>query len=222
VIPTKSDQPCQPRFDRAAYRGRNRVEIVCTQVTKPRLGAAWCGGDDVADLDLAVGHHDPVDQQLDQLAALLEAGLAKTDAQPLQHLGHRLGGRAHLDQPLALSGDLPLTGQQVGLLPGKGPVLPLEAGQVDHLGQVGLQQPLALAGHARPHLPQARLPAAQLPRDPGAAVGALQRLGDQLRMLQDRAQVRPPSSSSWVAGMNRAGQQLARPELTCAILPRQR
>jgi transposase len=26
VIPTKSDQPRQPRFDRAAYRGRNRVE----------------------------------------------------------------------------------------------------------------------------------------------------------------------------------------------------
>jgi transposase len=26
VIPTKSDQPRQPHFDRAAYRGRNRVE----------------------------------------------------------------------------------------------------------------------------------------------------------------------------------------------------
>jgi transposase len=26
VIPTKSDQPCQARFDRAAYQGRNRVE----------------------------------------------------------------------------------------------------------------------------------------------------------------------------------------------------
>ena len=26
VIPTKLDQPRQPRFDRAAYRGRNRVE----------------------------------------------------------------------------------------------------------------------------------------------------------------------------------------------------
>ena len=26
VIPTKSDQPGQPRFDRPAYRGRNRVE----------------------------------------------------------------------------------------------------------------------------------------------------------------------------------------------------
>jgi hypothetical protein len=30
------------------------------------------------------------------------------------------------------------------------------------------------------------------------------------------------SSSSWLAGMNRAGQQLARPELTRACLPRQR
>ena len=26
MIPTKSDQPRQARFDRAAYRGRNRVE----------------------------------------------------------------------------------------------------------------------------------------------------------------------------------------------------
>ncbi len=26
VIPSKSDQPHQPRFDRVAYRGRNRVE----------------------------------------------------------------------------------------------------------------------------------------------------------------------------------------------------
>ena len=120
-------------------------EIVCTQVTKPGLGAAGRGGDHIADLHLAVGDHDPVDQQLHQLAALVEAGLVKAHPELLQHLGRRLGGRAHLDQPLALSGDLPLAGQQVGLLAGKALVLPLEAGQVDHLGQVGLQQPLALA-----------------------------------------------------------------------------
>jgi hypothetical protein len=54
------------------------LEVVCAQVTKPRLGAAWGGGDHVADLDLAVGDHHPVDQQLDQLAALLEAGLVQT------------------------------------------------------------------------------------------------------------------------------------------------
>ena len=82
---------------------------------------------------------------------LLEAGLVKAHPELLQHRRHRLGDCADLDQPLALSGDLPLAGQQVGLLPGKALVLPLEAGQVDHLGQVGLQQPLALAGDARPH-----------------------------------------------------------------------
>jgi hypothetical protein len=141
----------QPSFDKAAYRQRNHVEIVCTQVTKPRLGAAWGGRDHVADLHLAVGDHDPVDQQLHQLAALLEAGQAQTHGQLLQHPSHGLGDAADLDQPLTLGGDLPLAGQQVGLPPGKGPVLALEGGQVDHLGQVGLQQPLPLAGHAGPY-----------------------------------------------------------------------
>jgi hypothetical protein len=100
---------------------------------------------------VTVGHHHPVDQQLHQLATLLEAGLAQAHPQPLQHLGHRLGDRADLDQPLALGGDLPLACQQVGLLPGKALVPSLEAGQVDDLGQVGLQQPPTLAGNARPH-----------------------------------------------------------------------
>jgi hypothetical protein len=63
-----------------AYIRRFDLEIVCTQVTKLRLGAVVGGGDHVADLDLAVGDHDPVDQQLDQLAALLEAGLVQTSA----------------------------------------------------------------------------------------------------------------------------------------------
>ena len=133
-----------------AYVRRFDLEIVCTQVTKPCLGAAWCGGDHVADLHVAVGDHHPVDQQLHQLAALLEAGLVKARSQLVQHLGHGLSDRAHLSQPLTLSGDLSLACQQVRLLAGKALVLPLEAGQVDHLGQVGLQQPLPLAGHARP------------------------------------------------------------------------
>jgi hypothetical protein len=94
----------------ARFVRRLVFEIVCTQVTKPCLGAAWGGGDHVADLHLAVGDHHPVDQQLHQLAALLEAGLVQAHPELLQHLGHRLGDRAHLDQPLALRGDLPLAG----------------------------------------------------------------------------------------------------------------
>src|SRR5829696_7635311 len=116
-----------------AYVRRFELEIVCTQVTKPGLGAVVGGGDHIADLDVAVGDHDSVDQQLDQLAPLLEAGLVKAHPQLLQHCCHRLGDRAHLYQPLTLGGDLPLAGQQVGLLPGKALVLALEAGQVDDL-----------------------------------------------------------------------------------------
>jgi hypothetical protein len=44
-----------------AYVRRFDLEIVCTQVTKPRVGAAGGGRDHMADLDLAVGHHDSVD-----------------------------------------------------------------------------------------------------------------------------------------------------------------
>src|SRR5215208_3031033 len=133
-----------------AYVRRFDLEIVCTQVTKPGLGAVVGGGDHIADLHVAVGDHYPVDQQLDQLAALLEAGLAKADPELLQHRCHRPGDRAQPGQPLALRGDLPLAGQQVRFLLSKGLVLALEGVEVDHLGQVGLQQPLALPGHARP------------------------------------------------------------------------
>jgi PPOX class probable F420-dependent enzyme len=179
------------KYEGHTYQGRIVSEIVCAQVTKPGLGAAWGGGDHVADLHPAVGHHHPVDQQLHQLAALLEAGPVKAHSELLQHRRHRAGDRAQPGQPLALRGDLPLVGQQVGLLPGKGLVLPLEGVQVDHLGQVGLQQPLPLPGHAGPYLPQGGLPAAQLLGHPGATVGALQGLGDQLGLAEDRAQVRP-------------------------------
>jgi hypothetical protein len=50
-----------------------------------RLGAGVGGWDHVADLHLVVGYH-PVDQQLDHLAALLEADLAQAYAESLQHL----------------------------------------------------------------------------------------------------------------------------------------
>jgi hypothetical protein len=67
----------------------------------------------MADLYLAVGHHHPVDQQLHQLPAFLEAARVQVTAESLQHLGRRLGDRAGLDQPLALGGDLLFSRPQV-------------------------------------------------------------------------------------------------------------
>ena len=51
------------------------VEIICAQLTKTRLFAAWGGRDHVADLDLLVGDDHAVNQQFDQLAFVFKAGL---------------------------------------------------------------------------------------------------------------------------------------------------
>lgn len=58
----------------ALWRGHWTIEIVQAQVTKAGVLAARAGRDDVADLDLVVGDHDPVNEQLDQLPLSLERG----------------------------------------------------------------------------------------------------------------------------------------------------
>src|SRR5258706_14503041 len=74
VISRKPNERHVPNFDRAAYRERNRVEIVCTQMTKAHVLTGGRGGDDIADLDIAVGDDHPVNEQLDELALLLKGG----------------------------------------------------------------------------------------------------------------------------------------------------
>jgi hypothetical protein len=51
------------------------VLIVCTQMTKPNALTGRCRGEDEVDLDLLVGDDDAINEQFDQLAALVEAGL---------------------------------------------------------------------------------------------------------------------------------------------------
>lgn len=48
----------------ARYRDLQKVEIVFTQMTKTDLLAGRADWDDVANLDITIGHHHPVDQQL--------------------------------------------------------------------------------------------------------------------------------------------------------------
>ncbi len=54
------------------WRTHWHIEIVQTQITKPRVLAPRASGDHVADLDLGVGDHNPIDEQFDQLPPLLE------------------------------------------------------------------------------------------------------------------------------------------------------
>jgi hypothetical protein len=96
--------------DHGSGLGRHRwvVEIVLTQLTKPRVEAAVGGRDHVADLHVVVGDHHPVDEQLDQLAALLEGGALQVLAQPgadLRHGGQDLG---RVEQAVPLRQELAL------------------------------------------------------------------------------------------------------------------
>ena len=120
------------------------VEIILTQLTKARVEAAFGGRHHVADLHLVVSHHDPVNQQLDQRAPLLEGGRLQVLAEPRADLRHGREDPGGVQQPLPLREELPLPRGQLGHSVGE-PLLPLlERGQVQHPGQVRVEQPFLL------------------------------------------------------------------------------
>jgi hypothetical protein len=193
-----------------AYVHRFDLEIVRPQVTKPGVGAGCRRRHGVPDLHVAVSHDDAVNQQLHQLPALLEGRLLESAAKPRADGRGRAGDGADLDGALALGRGFPLAGPQLVLALAQAAVAPLEGGEVDDLGQVGLQQPLPLPGHAGPHLPERRLPPAEFLGDPRAAQGSLHRRGDELRAPQHRAQVGPDQVVQ-LGGRDEAGATARRP-----------
>jgi hypothetical protein len=64
------------------------IEIVCTQLTKTTLCSSRRGRHDIADLDLLPRDHHPVNEQLDELALLLERGRSEALAHALTELLH--------------------------------------------------------------------------------------------------------------------------------------
>jgi hypothetical protein len=60
------------------------AEIVYSQMTKPAGLAGRTDRERVADLDVVPGHHDPVDEQLDQLPLPLERRRVETRPHPLR------------------------------------------------------------------------------------------------------------------------------------------
>ena len=91
IIPPRSNRTTQRKTDWHRYKARNLIEIVFTQMTKAGVLAGGAGGDNVADFDLVVGDHDPIDQQFDQRAFLRERGVGQAGADPLAKRGDRSG-----------------------------------------------------------------------------------------------------------------------------------
>jgi hypothetical protein len=68
-------------------------------MTKADMFACWSGRDHIMDLDIAIGDHDAVNEELNQLAALGKGGVCKTLAHPLAEC---LNGAHDLRDDLAL------------------------------------------------------------------------------------------------------------------------
>ena len=127
-----------------AYTLASILEIVFTQMTKAGVFAGGAGGDDVADFDFVVGDHDPVDQQFDERAFLLERGVGQAGLDPLAKCGDRGGQSGQFGLVIDLGIEwLGLGGQGLDFLVQI--LSPARVfGQGDHGAQIGLGQPLDL------------------------------------------------------------------------------
>jgi hypothetical protein len=135
---------------RRAYVHRFDLEIVRSQVTKTSVQAGLGRRDHVPDLDLASDFHHAINQEIDQLAALSEAGLLRSYAEPLAQGDHRPGYGARLDEPPPLGDRFTFSRGQLLLSLTECPISALERLQVDDLSQVGIEQPGPLPIDAGP------------------------------------------------------------------------
>jgi len=94
------------------YAARWAIEMVFTQLAKRAVRPVGGGREHVADLDVAVGDDDAVDEQLGQLPPLLEGGGGQPGADSLAECLGPVGGSAGF-QPLPGGGiELALLGEQ--------------------------------------------------------------------------------------------------------------
>ena len=92
---------------------RKRTEIVCSQLTKTGVRTGVGGRNDVPNLHCVFGHDYSVNEQLYQLAALLQSGLVEPARQQLEDLRRRAGDAFDRDLSLTLSDDFALTREDV-------------------------------------------------------------------------------------------------------------
>ena len=154
----------------AIASARWKIEMVFTQLAKRAVRPVGGRGEHVADVDVAVGDDDAVDEQLGQLPPLLEGGGGEPGADGLAECLDAVGDGLEF-QPLSGGGfQLALLGCQGGAAAVQLVPLALEFGQGDDLGQVGIEQPLLLAVQLAQGLADGRLPGVEFLGQPGAAL----------------------------------------------------
>jgi hypothetical protein len=121
------------------------AEMVFPQLAKGRVRAVGRGWQHVPDLDVAAGDDHAVDEQLGEQPPLGEGGGGQPGADGLAECFDPAGDGGEF-QPLPGGGvQLVLLGQEGGAAAVQFVAFAFQLGQAEHLGQVGVQQPLQLA-----------------------------------------------------------------------------
>ena len=192
VLTTLLDHEAYPAAEIAAlYAERWQIEMVFTQLTKRAVRPVGGSREHVADLDVAVGDDDAVDEQLGQLPPLLEGGGGQAGADGAAECLDPVGDGTEFQLLPGGGVELALLGEQGVAAAVQVLALAVELGQGDHFGEVGVQQPLLLAVQLAQGAADGGLPGLEFLRQPGAALGAGQRPGDVGGVGQQRAQVGP-------------------------------
>ena len=153
----------------ALYNQRWESEMVFPQLAKRAMRPIGGDREHVADLDLVVGNDHPVDEQLGQLPPLLERGGGESGADGLAECLDPVGDGAEF-QPQPRRGiQLALLGEQRGAAAVQFLPLAFQLRQRDHLGEVGVEQPLLLALELAQRLADSGLPGLEFLGQPGSA-----------------------------------------------------
>jgi Transposase DDE domain len=153
------------------YKRRWKVEIVHPQMTKPDGGTVAGGGEDVADLDVAVGDNDAINQEFDERSSLVEGRRMQTHPHLRTEVLQRLGDCAEGDLLLCHGIELPLLVLQRLLPPRELAVLLFKGWQGEDVGELGIEQAVlgrVQLGHG---MVQGGLPSLELLGQPLPAMG---------------------------------------------------
>ena len=160
------------------YRLRWVVEVVFTQMAKPYLFTLCAGGNDIANLDLAVGHDDSVNEQHHQLAFLLKRGMGQTLLHTVTKGINRMCDSSEFTLVLGFATQLLfLVGQRLQLL-GQFLASALVFIQRNDRMQVGISQTVDLVLQAQVAFAQVLTPGLEFLRQPVPALGAAEFVAD--------------------------------------------
>ena len=173
------------------YARRWGVEIVQSQMTKPRRLTARADRHDVADLDLVIGHDDAIDEKFDQHPLLLEGRFGQTGLNSATEVFDRRHHSRQLDAPLDLYLELKVLFDQSLPLVFQVAAPPPIFLESEDVAQVRLGHSLDLVVEARHASTQAVAASVKFLGEPVSGPRPLERLRDDLRVCQHLTHVGP-------------------------------